>query len=206
MVGLPDIELQRAVVRAFEDSGVRGVLGRATRELHHDASHRDPWYHPLDEALAQISQLASEYDNGLPKPERRFPPRANPRTMTTKGLERIVEFVTDSGSQATIHLAEYDAERTEGYETLGNGGRSRSWPRSDCSAPTSLLLTRCLVDDAELDILAETKTQVSYNPVSNCYIGAGNRADHPDAGNSVSMSASRSDGSSVKHSETCSNR
>ena len=30
-----------------------------------------------------------------------------------------------------------------------------------------------LVDDAELEILAETQTQVSYNPVSNCYCGVG---------------------------------
>jgi len=36
MVGLPDIEHQRAVLRAFRDSGVRGLLGRATRELHHE--------------------------------------------------------------------------------------------------------------------------------------------------------------------------
>ena len=118
MVGLPDIEKQRAVVRAFEDSGVRAILGRATRELHHEASHRDPWYHPLEEALEQIAQLSSEYDNGLPNPSA-CPAPGNPRTMTTKGLERIVEFVVESGSQMTMHLAEYEAERAEGYERWG---------------------------------------------------------------------------------------
>jgi 5-methylthioadenosine/S-adenosylhomocysteine deaminase len=171
MVGLPDIELQRAVVRGFEDSGVRCVLGRATRELWPTASHRDPWYHPLDEALEQIRQLATEYDNGLPNPSA-IPAPGNTSTMTTKGLERIVEFVTDSGSQATIHLAEYEAERTEGHERWGMATIAKLG-EIGLLGPHLVAAHTVLVDDAELDILAETKTQVSYNPVSNCYIGAG---------------------------------
>ena len=87
-VGLPDIEQQRAVVRAFEDSGVRGILGRATREVYVEAAHRDPWLIPLDEALDQISQLAREYENGLPTPSA-APAPGTPHTMTLNGLERV---------------------------------------------------------------------------------------------------------------------
>ena len=118
MVGLPDIEQQRAVLRAFRDSGIRGFLGRATRELHHEASHRDPWYIPLNEALDQISALASEYDNGLGRPSA-LPAPGNPRTMTTEGLIRVTEYALAQGCLVTTHLAEYDAERGEGSERWG---------------------------------------------------------------------------------------
>ena len=118
MVGLPDIEHQRAVLRAFRDSGIRGFLGRATRELHHEASHRDPWYIPLGEALDQITALAGEYDNGLGKPSA-LPAPGNPRTMTTDGLIRITEYALARGCLITTHLAEYDAERGEGSERWG---------------------------------------------------------------------------------------
>ena len=118
MVGLPDIEQQRAVLRAFRESGIRGFLGRATRELHHEASHRDPWYIPLDDALDQITQLASEYDNGLSTPSA-LPAPGNPRTMTTEGLIRVAEYAEQQGCLVTTHLAEYDAERPEGIERWG---------------------------------------------------------------------------------------
>jgi len=169
MVGLPDIEHQRAVLRAFRDSGVRGLLGRATRELHHEASHRDPWYIPLGEALDQISALASEYDNGLGTPSA-LPAPGNPRTMTTEGLIRVKEYAVAQGCLTTTHLAEYDAERVEGHERWGKSTIAKL-EEIGFLGPELVAAHCAILDDAELEALARTGTKVSYNPVSNCYCG-----------------------------------
>ena len=169
MVGLPDIEHQRAVLRAFRDSGVRGLLGRATRELHHEASHRDPWYIPLGEALDQISALASEYDNGLGTPSA-LPAPGNPRTMTTEGLIRVKEYAVAQGCLTTTHLAEYDAERVEGHERWGKSTIAKL-EEIGFLGPELVAAHCAILDDAELEALARSGTKVSYNPVSNCYCG-----------------------------------
>ncbi|MFN8224281.1 MAG: amidohydrolase family protein [Gaiellales bacterium] len=171
MVGLPDIEQQRAVLRAFKDSGIRGFLGRATRELHHEASHRDPWYIPLEDALDQITTLATEYDNGLDRPSA-LPAPGNPRTMTTDGLIRVAEYAEAQGCLITTHLAEYDAERHEGLERWGVSTIAKL-DEIGVLGPRLVAAHSAILDDAELEALARTGTKVSYNPVSNCYCGVG---------------------------------
>jgi 5-methylthioadenosine/S-adenosylhomocysteine deaminase len=169
MVGLPDIEHQRAVLRAFRESGVRGLLGRATRELHHEASHRDPWYIPLSDVFDQITALASEYSNGLPTPSA-LPAPGNPRTMTTEGLIRVKEYALQQGCLVTTHLAEYDAERTEGDERWGMSTIAKL-EEIGFLGPELVAAHCAILNDAELETLARTGTKVSYNPVSNCYCG-----------------------------------
>jgi 5-methylthioadenosine/S-adenosylhomocysteine deaminase len=171
MVGLPDIEHQRAVLRGFRESGVRGFLGRATRELHHEASHRDPWYLPLDEVFDQITALAGEYSHGLPVPSA-LPAPGNPRTMTTEGLIRVKEYAIQQGCLITTHLAEYDAERTEGVERWGIGTIAKL-EEIGFLGPELVAAHSTILNDAELEILARTGTKVSYNPISNCYCGVG---------------------------------
>jgi 5-methylthioadenosine/S-adenosylhomocysteine deaminase len=171
MVGRPEIDQQRAVLRSFRDSGVRGWLGRATRELHHEAAHRDPWYIPLEEALHQITQLADEYDNGLGVPSA-LPAPGNPRTMTTDGLVRVAEYAREKGCLITIHLAEYDEERDEGVERWGTPTIAKL-EEIGFLGPNVVAAHSVLVDDGEIAILARTGTKVSYNPVSNSYCGVG---------------------------------
>jgi 5-methylthioadenosine/S-adenosylhomocysteine deaminase len=171
MVGRPEIEQHQAVVRAFRDSGARGFLGRATRELHHEAAHRDPWYIPLEEALAQITQVASEYDNGLGVPSA-LPAPGNPRTMTTEGLVRVAEYARERGCLITIHLAEYDEERQQGVDRWGRPTIA-ALDELGFLGPNVVAAHSVLVDDDEIGILARTGTKVSYNPVSNAYCGVG---------------------------------
>jgi 5-methylthioadenosine/S-adenosylhomocysteine deaminase len=170
-VGLPDIEGQRAVVRAFEDSGVRGILGRATREVYYEAAHRDPWRIPLEEALAQISQLAREYDNGLPTPSA-APAPGTPHTMTLDGLVRVKEYVVAEGCQMTVHLAEYAEEPGQGSERWGTPTIAKL-EQIGFLGPELVAAHSTIVTPEEMEILARTGTQVSYNPVSNCYTGLG---------------------------------
>lgn len=171
MVGLPDIEHQRAVVRAFEDSGVRGVLGRATREVYYESRHRDPWIHPLSEALAQIKQLAGEYSNGLPLPSA-VPAPGSAHTMTLEGLQRVTEYAHSEGCQITIHLAEYPEERQEGVERWGKGTIAKL-EEIGFWGPHVVAAHSVLLNREEMEIFARTGAQISYNPICNCYCGVG---------------------------------
>lgn len=171
MYGLPDIEYHRAVQRACRETGVRGFLGRQTRELHHEAGHRDPWYLPLEEVLDQIRQLAGEYSNGLDAPSA-FPAPGNPRTMTTEGLLKTKQFADDARSLITTHLAEYDEERAQGLRRWGKTTIAKL-EEIGFLGP-NLVAAHCQrANEDEIRALARTGTKVSYNPVSNCYIGGG---------------------------------
>lgn len=171
MVGLPDIEHQRAVVRAFEDSGVRAIMGRATREVYYEARHRDPWYHPLSEALDQIKQLAGEYANGLPSPSV-VPAPGSAHTMTLEGLARVTEYAKAEGCQVTIHLAEYPEERQEGVERWGKPTITKL-DEIGFWGPHVVAAHSVILNRAEMEIFAKTGAQISYNPICNCYCGVG---------------------------------
>jgi 5-methylthioadenosine/S-adenosylhomocysteine deaminase len=171
MFGLPDPEHHRAVLRAFRDSGIRGFLGRAIRDLNPDSGHRDPWYLPLGDVFDQMRQLAQEFPSGLPVPSV-LPAPGTVRTVTTQGLVSIAEYAEAEGSQITIHMGEYAEERDLAIERWGMNAFA-ACEEIGFLSPRVVAAHCVLVDEAEMDVMARTGTQVSYNPVSNCYLGNG---------------------------------
>jgi 5-methylthioadenosine/S-adenosylhomocysteine deaminase len=171
MFGLPDPEHHRAVLRAFRDSGLRGFLGRAIRDLNPDSGNRDPWYLPLGEVFAQMRQLASEFPSGLPVPSV-LPAPGTVRTVTTQGLVAIAEYAEAEGSQITIHMGEYVEERDLAIERWGKNAFAACEEIGFLSP--RVVAAHCVqVDEAEMEVMARTGMHVSYNPVSNCYLGNG---------------------------------
>ena len=171
MFGLPDPEYHRAVLRAFRDSGLRGFLGRAIRDLNPDSGNRDPWYLPLNEVFAQMRDLAAEFPSGLSVPSV-LPAPGTVRTVTTQGLVAIAEYAEAQGSQITIHMGEYVEERDLAIERWGMNAFAKCEELGFLS-PRVVAAHCVLVDEAEMEIMARTGMQVSYNPVSNCYLGNG---------------------------------
>lgn len=171
MFGLPDIEQHRAVLRAFRDSGLRGFLGRATRELNPDSGFRDPWYLPLPEVFDQMRQLAREFPSGHSVPSV-LPAPGTVRTMTADGLVAVKEYALAEGSQITIHIGEYAEERQLSIDRWGRGAFAVA---EDIGflGPEVVAVHCVQVNHEEREIIARTGTQVSYNPVSNSYLGSG---------------------------------
>jgi 5-methylthioadenosine/S-adenosylhomocysteine deaminase len=171
MFGLPDPEYHRAVLRAFRDSGLRGFLGRAIRDLNPDSGHRDPWYLPLGEVFDQLRDLAAEFPSGLAVPSV-LPAPGTVRTVTTQGLVRIAEFAEAEGTQITIHMGEYVEERDLAIDRWGMNAFA-ACEQIGFLSPRVVAAHCVQVDEAEMEIMARTGMQVSYNPVSNCYLGNG---------------------------------
>ena len=171
MFGVPDIEVHRAVLRAMRDSGIRGFFGRATRDLNPDSGWRDPWYLPLDEVFDQMRQLAREFPSGLPVSSV-LPAPGTVRTMTVDGLLQVKEYARSEGSQITIHMGEYTEERDAAIDRWGIGAFHKG-EEIGFLGPEVVAAHCVKLDEAELEIVARTGTQVSFNPVSNAYLGNG---------------------------------
>jgi 5-methylthioadenosine/S-adenosylhomocysteine deaminase len=171
MFGLPDIEVHRAVLRAMRDTGLRGFFGRATRDLNPDSGWRDPWYLPLDEVFDQMRQLAQEFPSGLPVSSV-LPAPGTVRTMTVDGLLQVKEWARAQGSQITIHMGEYTEEREVCIDRWGVGAFHKG-EEIGFLGPDVVAAHCVKLDEAELEIVARTGTQVSFNPVSNAYLGNG---------------------------------
>jgi 5-methylthioadenosine/S-adenosylhomocysteine deaminase len=171
MFGVPDIEVHRAVLRAIRDSGIRGFFGRATRDLNPDSGWRDPWYLPLDEVFDQMRQLSREFPSGLPVASV-LPAPGTVRTMTVDGLLQVKEYARTEGTQITIHMGEYTEERDTAIDRWGIGAFHKG-EEIGFLGPEVVAAHCVKLDEAELEIVARTGTQVSFNPVSNAYLGNG---------------------------------
>jgi 5-methylthioadenosine/S-adenosylhomocysteine deaminase len=171
MFGVPDIEKQRAVLRAMRDAGLRGFMGRATRDLNPESGYRDPWYLPLDDVFDQLRQLAREFPSGLPVPSV-LPAPGTVRTMTVEGLLRVREWAIAENSQITIHMGEHVEEREQAIGRWGVGAFAKA--EEIGFLDERVVAAHCVqLDDDELEIIARTGMQVSWNPVSNYYLGNG---------------------------------
>jgi 5-methylthioadenosine/S-adenosylhomocysteine deaminase len=171
MFGLPDPEHHRAVLRAFRDSGLRGFLGRATRELNFNSGSRDPWYLPLDEVFDQMRDLAREFPSGLSVPSV-LPAPGTMDTMTTQGLLRVREYALAEGSQITMHMGEHTEEVDQAMKRWGMGVFAKA-EEIGFLGPEVVAAHCVKVDGDEMEAMARTGMQVSYNPVSNYYLGNG---------------------------------
>ncbi len=171
MFGVPDLELHRAVMRGMRDAGIRGFFGRAVRDLNPDSGWRDPWYIPLDEVFDQLRTLAREFPSGLSVPST-LPAPGTMRTMTVGGLMRVKEFALAEGCQITIHMGEHTEERVTSLDRWGVGAFQKG-EEIGFLGPEVVAAHCVKLDEIDLDVIARTGTQVSYNPVSNAYLGNG---------------------------------
>src|SRR6476659_5331089 len=171
MFGIPNIEVHRAVMRAMRDSGIRGFFGRATRDLNPDSGWRDPWYLPLDEVFDQMRALEREFPSGLPVPSV-LPAPGTMRTMTVGGLIRVKEYALSEGCQITIHMGEHTEERETSIDRWGIGAFQKG-EEIGFLGPQVVAAHCVKLDRDDLEVIARTGTQVSYNPVSNMYLGNG---------------------------------
>lgn len=171
MFGLPDIDQHRAVLRAMRDAGVRGFLGRATRDINPDSGYRDPWYLPLDEVFEQMRQLAREFPSGVPVSSV-MPAPGTVRTMTADGLARVHDWAVAENSQITIHMGEYTEERDHAIERWGVGAFHKA--EEIGFLDHRVVAAHCVkLDSAELEIASRTGMHVAWCPVSNYYLGNG---------------------------------
>ena len=118
-----------------------------------------------------MRQLAREFPSGLPVSSV-LPAPGTMRTMTVDGLLQVKEWALAEGSQITIHMGEHTEERETSIDRWGIGAFHKG-EEIGFLGPDVVAAHCVKLDEAELEIVARTGTQVSYNPVSNAYLGNG---------------------------------
>lgn len=164
---IPKTTAYDAVFRAFDEIGGNLVLGRALRDRVKEGTPLDPSDLTLDQQLDHVRALAERY--GL---DRVWLAPSTVWGMTEAGLKRVRAMADETGLRITIHMNEvpFDSEETERRFGL----RSLPYLSSIGFLKSDVLHAHCVwLDDEDVRLLATHACAVSYNPISNMYLGSG---------------------------------
>lgn len=172
MYSLPNPYLYDQIIRAFEDSGIRGILARGITEVGEEYGLPTGMLQPAERALQDVDRLLSCYQGA-----------ADGRIgiqiavgiiwgMTKPGLEMVRQFADDNGVKLTMHLNETPVDNEHSLKSFGR----HTFPfLADIGfLGPDVLAVHCVdLNDSDLSIIAGHEVKVSHNPVSNMYLGVG---------------------------------
>ncbi len=169
MYSMPGLQLYRSVARALGDLALRGILGRGLMDYGKHHGLPTCQFHPVDQALDEWDALIQEL--AAPRLSFALAPEI-PFGVSREGLLAIRRYADERAMHITMHVNENDqddeaimadyGQRTVPFlETLGFWG-------------PDVLAVHCVkMRPADIQILARHDVKVSYNPVSNMYLGVG---------------------------------
>jgi 5-methylthioadenosine/S-adenosylhomocysteine deaminase len=163
----PRLSLFDETIRAFDEIGPRLVMARTVREQVGSAPSVFPDDIDLDAQLAHIVALRERYG-----PDRVWVAPGTVWGMTPDGLKQVRAFADRHAMPITIHMNEVPFDSEETQRRFG----MRSIPFLDSLGflrDDVLHAHGVWCDDADIEILARRRCAVSYNPVSNMYLGSG---------------------------------
>lgn len=163
----PDPAVYDAIIRAFEDVGGSLVLGRALRDRAPENAAVDPDDLALGPQLADCRRLFERHG-----PERVWLAPSTVWAMTEEGLRAVRRMADELGMRITIHMNEVRFDSDESLRRFG----VRSLPYLESIGflgPDVLHAHGVWLDDADVEVLARHRCPLSYNPVSNMYLGSG---------------------------------
>ncbi len=165
MVDHPDTEIYDAILQAFDDLGIQGVLGRGLRDR---LSENVPMTLPsIADQLADCVRLLTAYG------ERRvwLAPGAT-WALEADSLRAIRRLADERGARVSLHTDEVLYDSDESMRRFG----MRTLPFLDSIGflGPDVLHAHCVqLTEDDCQILARHGSCVSYNPVSNMYLGSG---------------------------------
>jgi 5-methylthioadenosine/S-adenosylhomocysteine deaminase len=164
-------EFAIAVIRAFEDVGIRGIMGRGLcdREILPWGS-RSTTYEPMDVCLGEIHRLQIKYQNH-PRIKIAMAPTAI-WGMTREGLAATAEFSRENDLLVTMHLQENSMD--DDYALKEYGIRSLPLMEEVGMLNARFNIVHGIVLEAEdYQLLEQYKVSLSHNPHSNMILGSG---------------------------------
>lgn len=173
----PKHEVADVVFAALEEAGIRGLLGRGIADIKDSSKYPYTAYveelvEPLSSALEDCERLAekcNQSNDGLIK----FclaPPAI--RFVTEEALGKMTDFAQQHQCVITMHMCEtqQDNRAVQEREQLP----AITWLRSAGFLNPNVLAVHCVnVNEQEIEWFSEHDVKVSYNPVSNMYLGNG---------------------------------
>jgi len=160
----PRLSLYDETIRAFDEIGGSLIMARTVRDGAATTFADDL---TLDRQLAHVEALFERLGR-----DRVWVAPGTVWGMTPDGLRTVRAFADRLGALITIHMNEvaFDSEESERRFGL------RSLPFLDSIGflqPDVLHAHGVWCDDEDIDLLAKRGCAVSYNPISNMYLGSG---------------------------------
>jgi 5-methylthioadenosine/S-adenosylhomocysteine deaminase len=165
MVDHPDTEVYDAILQAFDDVGIQGILGRGLRDRQAEAV-RVP-LPDIDAQLADCGRLVDTYGAG-----RVWLAPGATWALEEDSLRAARRMADERGLRMSLHTDEVTFDSDESLRRFGQ----RTVPFLDRIGflGPDVLHAHCVqLTEDDCQILARHGGCVSYNPVSNMYLGSG---------------------------------
>jgi 5-methylthioadenosine/S-adenosylhomocysteine deaminase len=165
MVDHPDTQVYDAIMQAFDDVGIQGILGRGLRDRQTEAV---PVPLPgIDAQLADCARLVDTYGS-----RRVWLAPGATWALEEASLRAARRLANERGLRMSLHTDEVTFDSDESLRRFGQ----RTVPfleRIGFLGPDVLHAHCVQLTDDDCQILARHGGCVSYNPVSNMYLGSG---------------------------------
>lgn len=181
--------LTEPVIQAFEESGIRGVVGRGYMTAGTEVGVPEPLIENVDKALADARGLIRQYN----KPGARVQVGLAPCmiwSVDQDTLEKTRKLADEEGALITFHVSETMFEIENSLQRFGM--RDLPYLEHLGFLGPDVLAVHCVqCDSRDIRILKMRDVKVSHNPCSNLYLASG-FAPIPDmllAGVTVSLAS-----------------
>jgi 5-methylthioadenosine/S-adenosylhomocysteine deaminase len=165
MVDHPNPEVYDAILQAFTDVGIQGVLGRGLRDRQpENVAVALP---PIEDQLEDCVRLADAYGR-----RRIWLTPGATWAMEEDSLRAARRLASDRDLRISLHTEEVVFDSQESLQRFGQ----RTLPfleRIGFLGPDVLHAHCVQLTDEDCAILARHDSKVAYNPVSNMYLGSG---------------------------------
>ena len=165
MIDHSDPEVYDAILQAFDDVGIQGVLGRGLRDRQAE-NVRVP-LPPIESQLADCVRLVDQYGSA-----RVWLAPGATWALEADSLKATRQLADQRGLRLSLHTDEVLFDSAESMRRFG----MRTLPFLDSIGflGPDILHAHCVqLSEEDCQILARHDGKVSYNPVSNMYLGSG---------------------------------
>ena len=161
-----------AVLKAFDDCGIRGILGRGVTDVEWLPGSTVPsiTYAPVQDSLADLERLMTTYRN---HPRISFMLAPNVIwAMTRDGLAELARYAESRQLTVSMHLLE--TKDDDEYSQEKYGMRTTRLLEKVGVLNTNFLAVHVIqAQDEDVELLARYCAKVSYNPTANMILGSG---------------------------------
>ncbi len=166
----PDIDCASETIRAIQNSGLRAVFARTvmdTGEIVPECTKEN-----AETAFVRIETILTQHI-GSDRLTFMTGPNTPPINTTPALLKEIRQFADEKSIGISAHVAESRSVVECVRREHGKSGVIEFLHEFGIPAPTSVFAHSVHVSNAEIELLKETGTSVSHNPVSNMMLGDG---------------------------------
>ena len=161
-----------AVIKAMSEGGIRGVFIRNFHDCGKEFGLPDSFIEPYEKVFSDVERLKREYADKSDDLIRVWTGPSVTWGISNEGLKRTVEFSNSNGIPYSTHINETDSDNDS---TLNRYGKKTI----DLMEETGFLSPRLLavhcvkMSPDEIRRMAKYDVKISYNAVSNMYLGSG---------------------------------